>query len=43
MKYFLPSATTYEMNRKLQTQNQEFSILTELSMKVCQDEEAKNI
>lgn len=43
MKYFLPSATTYEMNRKLQTQNQEFSILTELSIKVCQDEEAKNI
>ena len=42
MKYFLPSATTYEINKKLQTQNFEFSILTELELEAYQGDEIGN-
>ena len=43
LRYQLPSATTYEMNQKLDTGNHEFSIQTELDLVVIEPEEVKDV
>lgn len=42
INYQLPSATTYEMNEKLQTETDEFSIQSELGLKVLEPESLKD-
>jgi hypothetical protein len=39
--YFLPSATTYEMNRKLEIDDNEYCILTELDVEILEPESLK--
>ena len=42
IKYQLPSATTYEMNKQLNTGNDEFSIQSEIKLWVIEPEEIKD-
>lgn len=42
LQYFLPSATTYEMNQKLETGNDEFSIQSVLELSVLEPENLKD-